>query len=149
MAGRVDQIQRVALAVRRGVEEPHRASLDRDAALALEIHVVEELGLHLARRDRARQLQQAIGKRRFAVIDVRDDGEIADAGVGHSPRAGSARPSSLRPRTEEVNRFAEPFGQSRQRLPPQHPLGERGREHRPAKLAVARRRVHRLARTAA
>ena len=52
--------------------------LDGDAALALEIHRVEDLRFHLARLQRAGHLEKAIGQRRLAVVDVRDDGEIAD-----------------------------------------------------------------------
>ena len=52
--------------------------LDRDAALALEVHRVEHLRLHLAVGQAAAALDQAIGERRLAVVDVRDDGKIAD-----------------------------------------------------------------------
>ena len=52
--------------------------LDGDAALALEIHRVEELRLHLARLERAGDLEEAVGQRRLAVVDVRDDGKVAD-----------------------------------------------------------------------
>ena len=45
--GRVDQIEDVRLAILRLVVEPDRVGLDRDAALALEVHVVEDLGFHL------------------------------------------------------------------------------------------------------
>ena len=68
----------VLLAVLRLVIEPDRVRLDRDAAFALEVHVVEHLRLHIAVGDRARHLQQAVGQRRFAVIDVGDDREVAD-----------------------------------------------------------------------
>jgi hypothetical protein len=53
-------------------------ALDRDALLALEVHRVEELLLHLALLDRLRVLEQAVGKGRLAVVDVRDDAEVAD-----------------------------------------------------------------------
>jgi hypothetical protein len=39
-------VQLVGLAVARGVVDAHRLRLDRDAALALEIHRVEQLGAH-------------------------------------------------------------------------------------------------------
>ena len=51
---------------------------DRDAAFALEIHVIEHLCRHLALGERARKFEQAVGKCRLAVIDVRDDGKISD-----------------------------------------------------------------------
>jgi hypothetical protein len=52
--------------------------LDGDAALALEIHVVQQLVALVALGHGARQLQQPVGQRRLAVVDVRDDAEIAD-----------------------------------------------------------------------
>ena len=78
VAGGVDQIEDVVLAVARPVIEPHGLRLDGDAALALDIHRVEHLLLHLARFEPAGELDQPVGKRRLAVVDMRDDGEIAD-----------------------------------------------------------------------
>ena len=48
MAGRVDQVEDVVLAVARAVIDARGLGLDRDAALALEVHLVEELGALLA-----------------------------------------------------------------------------------------------------
>ena len=78
MAGRVDQVQLVGPLVGRAEEHPHRLGLDRDAPLALEIHRVEELVAHLALGDRLGHLEDAIGQRRLAVVDVGDDREVAD-----------------------------------------------------------------------
>ena len=50
---------------------------DGDAALALQVHGVEDLLVHFARGERAGHFQQAVGERGFAVVDVRDDAEIA------------------------------------------------------------------------
>ena len=58
--------------------ELDRLRLDRDAALALEIHRVEHLILRLAGGDRAALLEDAIGERGLPVIDVRDDREVTD-----------------------------------------------------------------------
>ena len=60
------------------VRHAHGVELDRDAALALEVERVEHLLLHLALLQRARRLDQPVGQRRLAVIDVRDDAEVAD-----------------------------------------------------------------------
>jgi hypothetical protein len=49
---------------------------DGDAALALEIHRVEDLFMHFARGKRAGHFQQTIRERGFAVVDVRNDAEI-------------------------------------------------------------------------
>ena len=51
--------------------------LDRDPALAFQIHRIEQLILLLALLDRAGALEQPIRQRRLAVIDVRDDAKIA------------------------------------------------------------------------
>src|SRR5438552_899032 len=80
VAGRVDQVEDIVLAVARAVGEADRARLDGDAALALELHVVEELRGHLARRDRAGRLEDAVRERGLPVVDVGDDREVADVG---------------------------------------------------------------------
>ena len=54
------------------------ARLDGDAPFALKLHIVEKLALHVALRHRAGRLEQTIGQRRFTMVDVGDDGKIAD-----------------------------------------------------------------------
>jgi hypothetical protein len=82
VARRVDEVENIHLAIVGRIGQADRMSLDGDPALALEIHAVEHLRFHLARLERARQLEKPIGQRRFAVIDMRDDGEVADvAGI--------------------------------------------------------------------
>ena len=71
--GGVDQVQHVLPAARRGVVQAHRVRLDRDSALALQVHGVEHLSLHLARLQRAGHFEKPVRQRRFAVIDVGDD----------------------------------------------------------------------------
>ena len=78
MTRRVDQVQVVDVAVARLVAERGGLRLDRDAPLALELHRVEHLLAHLAVGKAAAALDEAVGKRRLAVIDVRDDREVAD-----------------------------------------------------------------------
>ena len=53
--------------------------LDGDAAFAFEVHIVEQLGLHIAVGDGPGKLQDAVGQGRFAVVDMGDDGEISNA----------------------------------------------------------------------
>ena len=74
----VDQMEAVGLAVLCGIVERHGTRLDRDAALALNVHVVKELLLHVTRSDCLRLFEDAVGKGRFAVVDVCDDAKIAD-----------------------------------------------------------------------
>ena len=78
MPRRVDEIQLVRFAVARRVRHAHGVELDRNASLTLEVERVEDLFLHLALLHRARGFDQAVGERRLAMIDVRDDAEVAD-----------------------------------------------------------------------
>ena len=57
VAGCVDQIELVSLAVLGGVHHSYGVGLDGNAALAFQIHGVEHLGLHLARGQRAGEFQ--------------------------------------------------------------------------------------------
>ena len=57
--------------------------LDGDAALALQVHGVEDLRRHLALLQRAGHFEQPVGQRRLAVVDVRDDREITNMGLIH------------------------------------------------------------------
>ena len=73
-----EEVEEVRLAVLRFVLHRDGMALDRDAALALEVHGVEGLLLQLARADGVRELEDAVRQRRLAVVHVRDDAEIAD-----------------------------------------------------------------------
>ena len=74
----VDEVELVRLAVLGLVLERRGLRLDRDAAFALEVHAVQNLGAHFTVGEPAAALNQAVGERRFAVVDVGDDGKIAD-----------------------------------------------------------------------
>ncbi len=73
MAGRVDQMQVVGVAVP-GLElDPDRLGLDGDSAFALEVHGIQHLRPHLERVDGTGYLEDAVSQRRLAVVDVGDD----------------------------------------------------------------------------
>ena len=78
VAGRVHQVQDIGLAIVSLVGQAHGLGLDGDPALALDLHVVEHLFSHLALGERAGLLDQPVRQRGFAVVDVGDDGKIAD-----------------------------------------------------------------------
>ena len=78
VARRVDEIDLVEAPILRLIVHRDGTGFDRDAPLSFEIHIVEKLLLHLARLDRMGQLEQPVGERRFAVIDVGDDAKVAD-----------------------------------------------------------------------
>ncbi len=82
VAGRIDEVELIFLSVSGVVMQANALGFDGDAALFLQIHGIEHLRGHFALAERAGQLQQAIGKRRLAMVDMRDDAEVADeAGI--------------------------------------------------------------------
>ena len=95
MARRVHQVEFVQQAVVRGVIQPYGLRLDGDAPFFLDLHIVEHLPLprHLAVGKAARLLDQPVGERRLAMVDMRDNRKITDAGeFGHAaPLAGGPR----------------------------------------------------------
>src|SRR5205823_10758031 len=100
--------------------EAHGLRLDGDAALALDLHGVEHLLLHLARAQAPGELDQPVGQGRFPMIDMGDDREIPDVGeVGHggavltkrmasfNEAAAAPKTGNLRPEGEEASRIRE------------------------------------------
>ena len=78
MARGVDKVELVGLAVLGGVVHGHGAGLDGDAALPLDVHVVQDLVFHGALVHALGQLQNTVRQGGFAVVDVCNDAEIAD-----------------------------------------------------------------------
>jgi hypothetical protein len=78
VARRVDEVELVGFAVVSLVHHADRVRLNGDAALPLEVHGVEYLGLHFARGQRPGEFEEAVGEGGLAVVDVRDDREVAD-----------------------------------------------------------------------
>ena len=78
MAGGVDEVQLVDLAVLRLVVQRDAVGLDGNTAFALQVHGVQYLGFHFASRQATAHLDETVGQRRLAMVDVGDDGEIAD-----------------------------------------------------------------------
>ena len=78
MAGGVDEVEQVGVAVLGLVGDADGLRLDGDAALALDVHAVEVLVALFAVRHQPGDFEDAVGKRRFPVVDVGDDAEIAD-----------------------------------------------------------------------
>ena len=78
MTRRVDEVELVGLSVVGIIHHAHGIRLDRDATLSLDVHGVEELGLHVPLVHRVGQLENAVGDRRLAVVDVGHDREVPD-----------------------------------------------------------------------
>ena len=107
VAGRVDQVQVIRLAVVSRVVHAHGLRLDRDPALALEIHRVEQLRHVVAVGDRPGELEDPIGERRLAVVDVGDDREVPNPVHGRMRiRPPAAAGSDFPPGLSEAGRSA-------------------------------------------
>ena len=78
MARCVDQVKRIDLAIACLVFQGSGLGLNRDTTLALKRHGVQHLGLHLAFRETAADLNDAVGKRAFTVIYVGNNRKISD-----------------------------------------------------------------------
>ena len=79
MSRSVDKVQRIVFAVFGAVVHLDGVALDRYAALALEVHVVENLSLHIFRSHGGRALQKPVGQRRFAVVDMGYYAKVSDS----------------------------------------------------------------------
>ena len=80
--GRVDEIHLIVCGGFAGavaaIDHSHGAGFDGNASLPLQIHRVEELLLHLAVGNCAGALDQAVGQRTLAVIDMSDYAEVSN-----------------------------------------------------------------------
>src|SRR3546814_17639467 len=89
-----DLVQLIELAVLRGVVQAHRLRLDGDAALALALHGIEHLFMHLPLGQPAAMLDQPVGPRRLAMVDMGADGEVSS----EERRVGNESVSTCRTR---------------------------------------------------
>ncbi len=74
----VDEIEFVLDAGAGIVVHPHGVRLDGDAAFAFEIHAVEQLIGEVSFGDGPRYLEHPVRQSGLAVVDMRDDAEVAD-----------------------------------------------------------------------
>ena len=74
----VNEVQGIGLAVQGIILDGHRPGLDGDAPLPLQVHAVQQLILHLPLGHRVAQLQQPVGQGGLSVVNVGNDGKIAN-----------------------------------------------------------------------
>ncbi|KAG1446757.1 hypothetical protein G6F57_017240 [Rhizopus arrhizus] len=74
----IDEVQVVGLPVLGQVRQRHRLRLDRDATLALDRVGVAHLRFHLTGLQATAELDDAVGQRGLAVVDMGNDGEVAN-----------------------------------------------------------------------
>jgi hypothetical protein len=87
--------------------------LDRNSALALKVHGIEQLVLLLALVNRAGTLKQSIRQRRLAMIDVRNDAEVASKLDSHEGRTMRVRGEAVNDRTRNLPLPLDPNLRSR------------------------------------
>ncbi len=76
----VDQVQFVFLSVGGGVRHPDGMRLDRDAAFLLQVHGVQKLCVdQIARFDRVSGLEKPVRQSGLSVVDMGNDGKIANS----------------------------------------------------------------------
>ena len=73
VARRIDEVELIRLAVVGVIGHADGVGLDRDAALALDIHGVEQLRLHVALVDGMGELEDTVTDRGLAMVDVRNN----------------------------------------------------------------------------
>ena len=82
VTGRINEVHDDFLArtsaTARNPRQAHVLRLNGDAALALDIHVVQVLIAHVALLHHAGELQDAVRQGGFAVVNVRNNAEVAD-----------------------------------------------------------------------
>jgi hypothetical protein len=114
VAGGIDQVELVLDTRRVRVRHARRGGLDGNALFALEIHGVKQLLGHVTFAHRAGGFQQAVRQRGLAVIDVRDDAEVADTGLVHEIQcrrsAGYGCSDAARGRVRDARLNGDPPG---------------------------------------
>ena len=83
MAGGIDEVEYIILSVTGGIDQSDGMGLDGDASFPLQIHVVQELVLHLPQRHGLGLLQNAVRQGALAVIDVGYNAEIPNFASVH------------------------------------------------------------------
>ena len=78
MAGGVDQVKFVVLAIFGVIAQRHCMSLNGNAPLPLQVHIIENLLLHISLLHRTGQFQQSVRQSGLAVVNVGNDGKIAN-----------------------------------------------------------------------
>ena len=79
MARSVNQIEGILFTIRMDIIHLDRMTLDGNAPLALQVHIVEGLGDQIAVGHGSRRLQQAVRQCTFTVIDMGDHTEIPNS----------------------------------------------------------------------
>ena len=78
MSGSVDKVENVLIAVAVIGVHLDGVALDGNSPFPFQLHIVQDLILHIPLGEGMRHLQQAVGQSGLAVINVGNDAEVAD-----------------------------------------------------------------------
>jgi len=78
MAGRVDHVELVLVAIIRIVIQRHALGFNRDATFTLNIHGIENLILHFTFTETTAYLDKTISQSRFAMVNMGNNRKISD-----------------------------------------------------------------------
>ena len=78
MPGGINEVQLIGLSVLGLVMEGDTLGLDGDAPFTLQVHGVQHLGLHFPIRKPTAVLDETIRQGRFSMVNVGNDGKIAN-----------------------------------------------------------------------
>lgn len=78
MAGGVNEVEKINLAITGPILQCGRLGLDGDTPLTLQIHRVEHLLLHLAIGESSTDLDDPVGQGALSMVDMGNDGKVSN-----------------------------------------------------------------------
>ena len=78
MSRGINEVQLVFLTIRMRIVQGNRGGFNGDAALTLKLHRIKHLRLHFTGLQAAAHLNEAVRKRRFAMIDMRNNRKVTN-----------------------------------------------------------------------
>ena len=78
MAGGINQIEMVQLAISGSIIKPDSLRLNCNPALTFQFHIVQYLLLHLTIRQTPRHLDKTVSKRGLSMVNMGNNGKVTD-----------------------------------------------------------------------
>ena len=78
MSWGINKVELVGFTILRGKGQRHALGFNGNAALALNVHGIENLSSHLTLSQAAADLNKAVSNGRFAVVNMGNNGKISD-----------------------------------------------------------------------
>ena len=78
MTGRVDEVEMIGHAIPGRVRQAYGLAFDGNSPLSFDIHGIQDLILEVPVRNHIRKLNESVGQRGFAMVDMGDDAEISN-----------------------------------------------------------------------